>query len=292
MNRRCRSVVWDHFQKKDNNSAKCNYCSQNIKYTGGSLEGGVPEPSDSIGISRRSLNEHKHPIMDEQPSTSKSQEIPVSQPGKRSTAPYSMIKEFVVRPVSSQKAKLLDNQLVMMIVKECRIQKVYAYAGPGYALPTRKTVTNSLLPALYLSELERVKNNLKIAEYVCITTDSWTSANNESFTAVTAHYLTDNLEIRSHLLKCIQSEERHTAENISTLLLQVVSTFFVENKITACTTDNAANIVAAVRDCQWRHIPCFAHCINLIVQEGVREISETTKKVKNIVEFLKEVLTL
>nr|CAI5860091.1 unnamed protein product [Callosobruchus analis] len=60
-----------------------------------------------------------------------------------------------------------------------------------------------------------------------------------------------------------------------------------ENKITARTTDNAANIVAAVRGCQWRHIPCFAHCINLIVQEGVREISETTKKVKNIVEFFK-----
>nr|CAI5847869.1 unnamed protein product [Callosobruchus analis] len=102
MNSRCRSVVWDHFQKKDNNSAKCNYCSHNIKYTGGSLgnlrrhlstkhtllnvdtqiQRGVPEPSDrnaaleSVGDP---LNEHKHPIMDDQPSTSKSQEIPVSQ---------------------------------------------------------------------------------------------------------------------------------------------------------------------------------------------------------------------
>nr|CAI5847868.1 unnamed protein product [Callosobruchus analis] len=173
------------------------------------------------------------------------------------------------------------------IVEDAEFKRFTHMLNPGYALPTRKTVTNILLPALYLSELERVKNNLKIAESVCITTDSWTSANNESFTAVTAHYLTDNLEIRSHLLECIQSEERHTAENISTLLLQVVSTFFVENKITACTTDNAANIVAAVRGCQWRHIPCFAHCINLIVQEGVREISETTKKVTNIVEFFK-----
>ena len=33
-------------------------------------------------------------------------------------------------------------------------------------------------------------------------------------------------------------------------------------------TDNAANIVAATRIIAWKHVPCFAHTLNLIVKEA------------------------
>lgn len=35
--RRNRSVIWDHFEKNPNHTAKCNYCSQNISVANGSL---------------------------------------------------------------------------------------------------------------------------------------------------------------------------------------------------------------------------------------------------------------
>ena len=50
-------------------------------------------------------------------------------------------------------------------------------------------------------------------------------------------------------------------------------------------TDNAANIVAAVRLTGWAHIPCFAHTTNLIVQSSLLVIKELILKLKNIVEF-------
>lgn len=58
------------------------------------------------------------------------------------------------------------------------------------------------------------------------------------------------------------------------------------NKITAAVSDNAANIVSAIRQCDWRHIPCFAHTLNLVVQTGLEDI-KTTQKVKSIVEYFK-----
>lgn len=50
-------------------------------------------------------------------------------------------------------------------------------------------------------------------------------------------------------------------------------------------SDNAANITAAIRLGQWRSIGCFAHSLNLIVQSGLNEVSDTVAKVKRIVEY-------
>ncbi|GFS02291.1 zinc finger BED domain-containing 4-like protein [Elysia marginata] len=44
-----------------------------------------------------------------------------------------------------------------------------------YQLPSRRTLTRSLIPELYTSEKARVKNLLDSAEAVSLTTDIWTS---------------------------------------------------------------------------------------------------------------------
>lgn len=56
---------------------------------------------------------------------------------------------------------------------------------------------------MYLTNLEKVRTDLKNTPAVYITTDSWTSVNNESFTAVTAHYFNSNLELKTNLLECM-----------------------------------------------------------------------------------------
>lgn len=58
-------------------------------------------------------------------------------------------------------------------------------------------------------------------------------------------------------------------------------------KVLAVTSDNAANIKAAIRLLKWKQIPCFAHTLNLIVQSALKEIKATQSKVKAIVEHFK-----
>ncbi|XP_054281126.1 E3 SUMO-protein ligase ZBED1-like [Macrosteles quadrilineatus] len=91
----------------------------------------------------------------------------------------------------------------------------------------------------------------------------------------------------SVLLQCVEFQDRHTAENLSDQLKAVVKEWGIDNKIAGVVTDNAANEVAAIRLCEWRHIPSFAHSLNLVVQGSLDNIKPILVKVKAIVEFFK-----
>lgn len=159
--------------------------------------------------------------------------------------------------------------------------------APGYVLPSRKTVSNSLLPQLYETTVENIKNKFKNVTSICLTTDAWTSINNESYVAVTAHYIDGDTKMLSVLLGCQHFTARHTANELSSLLKQQVNKWGLDRLITMVVSDNAANVVASIRLLQWRHFPCFAHSINLIVQSGLEAVKPTITKVKTIVEYFK-----
>lgn len=142
------------------------------------------------------------------------------------------------------------------------------------------------MPKSYQECLEIVQLEIASAYAICITTDSWTSVNNVSFVSVTAHFI-DNGNMKSYLLDCFPFSERHTAVNITEYLKIKFQEWKIEQKIIAIVSDNAANIVAAIRDGGWRHIGCFAHSINLSVQACHRELATTLTKVKSIVEYFK-----
>lgn len=70
------------------------------------------------------------------------------------------------KPVSTLKQRNLDNQLIKMIVKEyhpfslvedSEFRTFIKMLCPGYSIPSRKTVSNSLIPQLYLSTMEKIK---------------------------------------------------------------------------------------------------------------------------------------
>lgn len=48
-------------------------------------------------------------------------------------------------------------------------------------------------------------------------------------------------------------------------------------------SDNPANMIAAVRLTGWRSLPCFAHTLNLIVQESMAKDAELTDLKKSVV---------
>ncbi|KAL0148574.1 hypothetical protein M9458_056121, partial [Cirrhinus mrigala] len=84
--------------------------------------------------------------------------------------------------------------------------------------------------------------------------------------------------------------QRHTADEIAAALHEIFRDFNIENKVGCVVTDNAANMVAAVKKLVLRHMPCFTHTLNLIVKDGlsaVAELTETREKVKRIVGHFK-----
>lgn len=93
--------------------------------------------------------------------------------------------------------------------------------------------------------------------------------------------------MKSFLLECIPFPDRHTAENIAEELKRITDIWVITAKIAGATTDNAFNIKAAIRHNNWKHIPCFAHTLNFIVQSVLKEIKDITTKIKQIVEVFR-----
>lgn len=51
---------------------------------------------------------------------------------------------------------------------------------------------------------------------------------------------------------------------------QVADHWGISDKVVAIVTDNASNMVAAIRITGWTHIHCFAHTLNHVVREAIK----------------------
>jgi hypothetical protein len=66
--------------------------------------------------------------------------------------------------------------------------------------------------------------------------------------------------------------------------LRITREWEIQDKVVACVLDGALNITLAIQKCRWKHLHCFAHTLNLIVRGGLKKLSETVDKVKQIAD--------
>lgn len=171
------------------------------------------------------------------------------------------------------------------LVEDLGFRNLLNELEPSYIIPSRPTFTKSFLPVQFDEAVTKLKTLLETTEHVTLSTDGWTSINTEGYIAVTAHFITEEWKFYPCLLTCFKFEERHTAQNLHQDLKRICTEWHISDNVYAITTDNAANIVAAVRSSEWEHIPCFAHTINLIVKDGLKLIEELRQKIKNIISY-------
>lgn len=137
-----------------------------------------------------------------------------------------------------------------------------------YKLPSRKTISTSLLPQSYNKCREII-----IRTAICIPTDAWTSINNASFAAFTAHWINDKAEMQSCLLQCVDINEKHNAENLTQFLQRNLK------RITPLILLPPLAMTIGSTEDAW-------HTINLVAQRGLKEIDRTLSKARRIVGIL------
>lgn len=317
-----RSIIWNFFEPVDETKAKCNFCKHVISYKSSisNLKQHVQKKHPSIKISTGTPKEKpiqaQNEIPDSDPDTmddvnGNNVNDPPSLPStSRCRSPILPEKQKqkkqlnqttlrVPKKVGFLQKQKLDDSLLKLVTKDFQpfsiVEDVgfreYTYAlNQSYSLPSRKTLSNVLLPAKFEEVHQKTREVLKNAKSVTITTDSWTSCNNDGFIGVTAHFIDNNFELKSILLEVDSSSINHTSQNLARELDRITSDWGLQDKILLCLSDNAANIKKAIIDeLHWKHLGCVAHTVNLIVKDALELelVNPLISKISNIVSHFK-----
>jgi hypothetical protein len=61
----------------------------------------------------------------------------------------------------------------------------------------------------------------------------------------------------------------HTAKNIAEEIRIIYNTWKIKEKILSIVTDNASSMIKACEILKVRHAPCFAHTLNLVLEDAL-----------------------
>ncbi|XP_034034592.1 zinc finger BED domain-containing protein 1-like [Thalassophryne amazonica] len=220
---------------------------------------------------------------------------------KMSAAHQPLITSAFKHPLAaeSDRAKAITNAIGVFIAADIRPYSVAQNKGfkhllnvlePRYEIPSCTHFSEKIVPSLYEQEKLRIVTELSQAPSVALTTDRWTSRGTESYITVTAHYITENWEMRSPVLQTRPLYESHTSSNLAQVLTEAVAEWKIERPNTniPVTTNNAKNQINAVNEAGLGlQIGCFAHVINLASQKGIilNKMDRILGRIRKVVSY-------
>lgn len=190
---------------------------------------------------------------------------------------YPTITSFLPRRRTNIDKTEIDKRIMGLFIHDFHpfrtieqrgFKELINFAFPEYTIPTRKYFANRMLPAEFEKRKIEIKDKIaNEAKSISITVDIWTSSTSDSYMAITGHYIeTVACNLESFLLDCIPLDGNHTAHNLSKEIKRICDEWQVTNKILIAITDNGKNIKNAIeKELGWKHFPCYAHTLNLVV---------------------------
>lgn len=127
-----------------------------------------------------------------------------------------------------------------------------------------------------------------LSAHAAMTFDSYTdNIHHRSYNTYTYHYIDDDWNLKSTVLKTSLMESAHTAQNICDDYQRVIKEHAIQDKKVIKVTDSAANMVCA---CTWiggHRVPCIAHKTNLLVQKDMMQ-DESIKEIPALLAKIRE----
>lgn len=142
-------------------------------------------------------------------------------------------------------------------------------------------------------DYQKFKDELAEINNLSITADIWQSKRKHHYLCITGHWIDSNFNLQSKILSFRQFKGRHLAVRIRRNMCRTINNFNLKGKIVATTTDNGANVQAASSQMSLFgiRIHCFAHALNLVVQNSLLlwpKKNEKQNKLKIIIKKKRE----
>ena len=123
-----------------------------------------------------------------------------------------------------------------------------------------------------------------------ITSDMWTSRSQDCFISGTFHFIDKKFRLHHWTPICEPVEERHTADVIQKHVDGMVAKLEVDDSVMkTCVSDNAANMLAGVRESCCKSYGCNCHWWQLAINDtfgAVPGMTRLLKKCKDIASYL------
>ena len=179
------------------------------------------------------------------------------------------------------------DSLPFSIVEDVGFVRFVTALEPRYSLPSRKYLTSTILPQIYNETVTSVQELMTAVDFFSFTTDAWSADNAvAALLSLTAHWLTESFERMSAVLNVLPLDESHTGQYLAKKYEEMLASWKIPlNEVHLVLRDNAANMVKAMRDSALPSFGCFAHSLQLVVndevlaQQAVLDLLATCRKI-------------
>ncbi|XP_062127003.1 E3 SUMO-protein ligase ZBED1-like [Drosophila sulfurigaster albostrigata] len=292
------SHVWKYFKRSDDKKyAKCLDCGKEYKTSGNTSNLHDHLKRFHPGVERKSAESSTQVVRAERnviTSTSSS-----CRSSMNSVASY--FKRAVMYD-SNSKRKTETKALTEMVAKDVQPYNIVENEGfvqythvldPRYKLPSKTHLRDVLMHNYFTETSAKLSAILVNVSNIAVTCDLWTSSANASFLTVTGHFVYNyELKTASLATKKLLSTTNYCSQNIADTLRDIFIEWNILEKTVCIVTDNASSMLKACDLLHIRNLPCFAHTINLVVQDALKVddpvLQALFTKCKSIVRFFKQ----
>jgi len=174
---------------------------------------------------------------------------------------------------------LTTRNLSYSMVNSREMKDMMGALHPGYSMASVETLKSIL-------EQQTKIVNAKVRTYLqtnlvagSLSADGWTAVNGDAYFGLLLHFIDDGGVHQTVLLSALPKTGSQTAIALATRIREILDLWgltseysnpLTKRKIKWFTSDTTNVMPATVRDLGFEWIPCFAHVLNLIVQDALK----------------------
>jgi len=151
-------------------------------------------------------------------------------------------------------------------------------------------------------EKQKVKSLLNVCSgRISLTFDLWTSLTTNGYICLTAHFIDKNWVLSKRVLSFSFMPPPHNGASLTKNIYSLLEEWGIDKKVFFITLDNVfANDLCVVYlkpklnmkkaiPCEGElfRMRCCAHILNLIVQDGLKEITDAIQKIRDSVKYFR-----
>jgi hypothetical protein len=179
---------------------------------------------------------------------------------------------------------LLTTQPLSTVTQKAYIEHMHIL-DPEFIVPEEKKI-RMMIARSYGYNKNKLMQFLKSAQSISLTTNLWSSHSKHGYLGIIAIWISQNFEIIDILLEITYFPAPHTAENIARIIKSIIQKWNIEDRVITITTDNSANVMAAICDlAPIKKLSCAAHTLQLAVGKGLKVVGNLSARAKQLIDF-------